>query len=294
MNVENLRMFCLVVEEGSISKAARLGYVSQPAVSKQIHQLENHYGTLLFERVDGRLSLTEAGEVLYPFAKEIIDRFENSFDAVQEISGKKEAVLRLGASLTIGEYLLPSLLGCFKKSFPDIKFSLLIGNTPNILTKLESNEIDIALVESQVEKNEFLVENFSKDELILVASSNHRWRNRSQIEISELSNEKMIWRESNSGTRLIVEHAFREYGILDRIGNAIELGSLQSIKSAVEAELGVSILPKLTVEKELNFGTLIEVKIENFTLTRDYWMVQKPHRFKKSIVNDFIQFIRKE
>lgn len=292
MNLDSLKMFCLVVDEGSISKAARLNFVSQPAVTRQIRQLEELYGAKLFERAAGKLTLSEAGEVLYPYAREIVEYSKRSFEAIQEITANQESVLNVGASSTIGEYLLPGLLGNFSKNYPDLKFSLTIGNTPNILSKLENYDIDIAFVEGAVENEEFITEKFTDDELILVTSSNHRWKEKAQICIDELTEEKMIWREADSGTRQIVENALQEYGVLQKIKSAMELGSYQSIKSAVEADLGVSILPKLTVAKELKYGILHELKVSNFNISRHLWMVQKTHRFKKSGLKYFISFIR--
>ncbi|MFS0779777.1 LysR family transcriptional regulator [Neobacillus sp. 3P2-tot-E-2] len=292
MNLDSIKMFCLVVDEGSISKAARLNFVSQPAVTRQIRQLEEQYGAKLFERTAGKLTLSVAGEVLYPYAKEIVQYSKRSFEAIQEVTANQETVLNVGASSTIGEYLLPGLLGNFSKNYPELKFSLSIGNTPNILSKLENYDIDIAFVEGAVENEEFITEKFTDDELILVTSSQHRWKNKGKINIEELPEEKMIWRESDSGTRQIVENSLQEYGVLEKINSAMELGSYQSIKSAVEADLGVSILPKLTVAKELKYGILHELKVQNFNISRDLWMVQKSNRFKKTGLKDFINFIR--
>lgn len=293
MNLESLRMFCLVVEEGSISQAARLSFVSQPAVTRQIRQLEEMYKTKLFERNAGKLTLSKAGEILYPFAKEMVEYSKRSFEAIHELTGNQDIVLHIGASLTIGEYLLPGLLGEFNRSYPDLKFSLSIGNTPTILSKLNNNDIDIAFVEGAVDNDDLLREKFTDDELILVTAPTHRWSKKNQISIQELPEEKMIWREPDSGTRQIVEAALTEHSILNHIKSAMELGSYQSIKSAVEADLGVSILPKLAVTKEIKNGTLLEVKINDFHISRDLWMVQKSHRFKKSGVKYFIHFIRK-
>ncbi|MEI2405654.1 LysR substrate-binding domain-containing protein [Niallia taxi] len=292
MNIESLKMFCLVVEEGTISQAARLSFVTQPAVTRQIRQLEEVYKAQLFERNAGKLTLSKAGEILYPFAKEIVEYSKLSFAAIQELTGNEEIVLNIGASSTIGEYLLPGLLGEFSRSYPDLKFSLSIGNTPTILAKLENNEIDIAFVEGAVENKELIREKFADDELILITSPAHFWSSRDHISIQELSEAKMIWREIDSGTRLIVETALNEHGVLANIKSAMELGSYQSIKSAVEADLGVSIMPRLTVTKEIKSGTLHEVKITNFLISRDLWMVQKSHRFKKSGLKYFVQFIR--
>jgi LysR family transcriptional regulator, transcriptional activator of the cysJI operon len=292
MNLESLRMFCLVVDEGSISKAARLSFVSQPAVTRQIRQLEELYGAKLFERTAGKLTLSEAGEVLYPYAKEIVQYSKRSFEAIQEITAIQETVLNVGASSTIGEYLLPGLLGNFSKNYPELKFSLSIGNTPNILSKLENYDIDIAFVEGAVENDEFITEKFTDDELILVTSPHHHRNKKGKIYIDDLSEEKMIWREADSGTRQIVENALHEYGILEKIKSEMELGSYQSIKSAVAADLGVSILPRLTVAMELKYGILHELKVSDFNISRDLWMVQKTNRFRKSGLKYFINFIR--
>lgn len=291
MNIENLRMFCRVVEEGSITKAARLGYVSQPAVTKQIRQLENSYGTSLFDRDEGKLRLSETGKLLYPYAKEILALNKASYEGIQEHLGEIEKTLHVGASLTIGEYLLPALIGRFKKQHPDIKFSLSIGNTPLMLEKLEENEIDIALVEGVFQNDRYKKQKFADDELILVTSSGHQWGKKNEINVNELPDEKMIWREKESGTRQIVEEALKEHGILDKIENAMELGSMQAIKSAVEADLGTGILPRLTVQKELEFEILREIPIQDFQLIRDFWMVQKQRRFKKEAEAYFETFL---
>jgi LysR family transcriptional regulator, transcriptional activator of the cysJI operon len=290
MNIESLQMFCLVVDEGSISQAARLSYVSQPAVTRQIHQLENFYGALLFDRSDGKLKVTGAGKMLYPFAKSIVHDFHRSKESMKQAMGEYHTTLHVGASFTIGEYLLPSLLGRYKKQTPDIKVTLTIKNTPGVLEDLSNDVIDMALVEGLVENKEFTVEKFADDELIVICSPEHVWGE--QIQIEELINERMIWRESGSGTRLIVENSLREYGILENMESYMELGSTQAIKSAVEAGLGISILPRLTVARELKLGLLREVDIEGVSIFRNLWLVKKQQRFNKIGVSQFLEFIQ--
>lgn len=292
MNIESLRMFCRVLEEGNISKAARLGYVSQPAVTKQIRQLEARYEALLFDRLDGKLTPTKAGKTLYPFAKNMVETMEQSQEAVKETTGDYDIELRVGASFTIGDYLLPSIMGKFKKKFPDYRFSLTVGNTPQIMGKLENQNINIALVESQVDSCSFMTERFAQDKLVLVVPADHRWKARETVTIHELTEERMIWRESESGTRVILENALKEVGVLKKIQGSMELGSIQSIKSAVEAGLGISILPMLTVEKELTYGILRKVTVTDLECNRDLLMVRKPQRFKKRVLNDFVGFVR--
>ncbi|MFD4818717.1 LysR substrate-binding domain-containing protein [Peribacillus butanolivorans] len=292
MKLENLRMFCLVVDEGSISQAARLSYISQPAVTRQIHQLENFYSTLLFDREEGRLKVTEAGKLLYPFAKAIVNDFNHSKEVIQQSMGAYNTNLIVGASLTIGEYLLPSLLGKFKKQQPDVKVTLTIKNTPRVLEDLSNDVIDLALVEGLVENTDFIVEKFADDELILVCPSDHPWKDRKEIQLEELGNERMIWRESISGTRLIVENMLREHGVLEKIESYMEIGSTQAIKSAVESGLGISILPRLTVARELDQGFLREVGISRIDITRNLWLVRKNKRFNKIGVSNFVNFLQ--
>jgi LysR family transcriptional regulator, transcriptional activator of the cysJI operon len=292
MKLENLKMFCLVVDEGSLSQAARLSFLSQPAVTRQIHQLENYYNTLLFDREEGRLRVTEAGKLLYPFAKAIVNDFNHSKEVIQQSTGKYNANLIVGASLTIGEYLLPSLLGRFKKQQPEIKVTLTIKNTPRVLEDLSNDVIDLALVEGLVENTDFIVDKFAEDELILVCPSDHPWKDRKEIQLEELGNERMIWRESISGTRLIVENMLREHGVLEKIESYMEIGSTQAIKSAVEAGLGISILPRLTVARELEQGFLREVDIYRINMARNLWLVRKNKRFNKIGVSKFVDFLQ--
>ncbi|MEW9051228.1 MAG: LysR family transcriptional regulator [Neobacillus sp.] len=289
MNIESLQMFCLVVDEGSISQAARLSYVSQPAVTRQIHQLENYYGALLFDRTDGTMKVTEAGKMLYPYAKTIVHDFKRSKEVIKQAMGEYEITLHLGASFTIGEYLLPSLLGRFKKEIPEMKVTLTIKNTPNVLEDLANDVIDLALVEGLVENESLLVEKFADDELILICSPEHPWAGK--VQVDELLNERMIMRESGSGTRLVVENILRKHGILEKINGYMELGSTQAIKGAVEAGLGISILPRLTVAREIDLGVLKEVDIEGVTIKRNLWLVKKHQRFHKIGVTKFLDFI---
>lgn len=291
MNIENLKIFCKVVEVGSISEVARMSYVTQPAVTSQIRYLEKHYGVALFDRSGGKLTITEAGKTLYPYAKEIIDYLRQSEEAVQHVLQDYESTLSIGASLTIGEYLLPGILGSFQEKNKNTSFSLTIANTPSILSKLENYDIDIALVEGIVKNKNLQVSKFAEDELILVVPSNHRWKHRNEIDIEELPEERIIWREENSGARKIIERILKENNILEKVRSCMELGSTQSIKSAVEAGLGIGIIPKLSVIRELELGVLKYVPITGITISRNLWVVQRPSRFPKKSTNQFISFL---
>jgi len=292
LNIDTFKTFCLVVDVGSVSQAAKLSFVSQPAVTKQIQQLESTYGALLFERKDGRLSLTENGEILYPYARSIVDEFRRSQESIQEKVDNVNTSLTVGASYTIGEYLLPSLLGKFKKKNPEIKLSLIINNTPKILDELSNDVLDLALVEGVIQNDDLLVESFADDELVLIHPTEHSWNNRDEIDIEEITHERMLWRETTSGTRLIIEKFLKDNNVLDKIENYMELGTTQAIKSAVEAGLGISIVSRLTVAQELKQGILSEISIRNTNLKRNLWLARKNQRFHKNNVDSFVNFIR--
>lgn len=211
MHINYLKLFCLVIETGSIPQVARMSYLTQPTVTNQIRQLVEFFEIKLFDRTRGRLSPTEAGSKLYPFAKEIIDALGNSKEVLKGLSDNYESSLNIGASLTIGEYLLPRIIGDFQTQYQNIKSSLLIGNTPAIIAKLESNDIEIALVEGGVTEDDFLINKFGEDELVVVIPNNHQWAGNKEIKISEIPREKMIWREANSGVRKIIENIFIDH-----------------------------------------------------------------------------------
>ncbi|WP_263707752.1 LysR family transcriptional regulator [Shouchella tritolerans] len=292
MNIQLLKTFCFVVETGSINQAAKSLYLSQPAITKQIHQIEAEYGALLFNRKDGRLILTDSGHVLYPFAKSIVQDYNQSKEAVIAKLKGYESTLKIGASLTIGEYLLPGLLGRFKHKNPDFRLSLYVENTPNVLELLLDDRIDLALVEGLVDDAKLSIEKVIEDELVLIHAPDHPWSLKNEVQIDEIAQERMIWREPSSGTRAIITNFLKEWGILGKIESYMELGSTQSIKSAVEAGLGISIVSRLTVAREIEQGFLHEKKIRDTVLKRNLWMVWKPKRFTKKSVQAFMEYIR--
>jgi LysR family transcriptional regulator, transcriptional activator of the cysJI operon len=291
MKIENLEVFCLVVEEGSINKAAKKKFLSQPAVSKQIHLLEENYESLLFERNNGKLILTESGKALYPIAKKIVNDYHQSLAIVSQTKNKMKLVLNIGASLTIGEYLLPKILGDFKKNFPQIEITLKIGSTPNILNHLEKDQIQIALVEGEVKGDNFKVKKFAQDEPMVVFAANHRWKESRNVPLREVITEKLIWREENSGIRMLVEEILKQNKINDQLNVYMEFGSTQAIKGAVEENLGISILSKLAIEKEIKEGSLKALPIEGIDFKRNLWVVQKKDYIVQESVKIFRNFL---
>ncbi|MFC7395258.1 LysR family transcriptional regulator [Scopulibacillus cellulosilyticus] len=292
MNLDSLKMFCLVVENKSISIAARKFFVSQPAVTKQIKALEEYYGMLLFERSGGNLHITEAGKLLYPYAKAILEDHERAKERLANYKGNQHTPICVGATLTIGEYLLPKLLGRFKQRNPDINLKLQVANTQDILESLQEHHIDLALVEGKVDNPSLMVEKFADDELVLICSEHHKWSRRKEINSDELTGEPMIWRENGSGTRMIIENALNQKGLMDNMDIYMEIGSTQAIKAAVEAGLGIAILSKMAVLREFELNVIKEVKIKDMSLKRELWLVLAPQRFRRQGVDKLLRFFK--
>ncbi|MCM3169060.1 LysR substrate-binding domain-containing protein [Peribacillus frigoritolerans] len=199
--------------------------------------------------------------------------------------------MNIGASLTIGEYLLPKILGEFKTEFPEIEVTLKIGSTPSILKQLKKDEIQIALVEGEVEGGEYKVNRFAEDEVMVVFSVNHKWKDWEKVCIEEVMAEKIIWREENSGIRIVVEDILKNIQVFEQLKIYMEFGSTQAIKGAVEENLGISILSKLTLEKEIREGSLKALSIEGIDFKRNLWIVQKKEYITKGLVKEFRNYL---
>ena len=265
-----LQVFYTVAKLLSFTKAADALHMTQPAVTFQIRQLEDHFNTRLFDRTHNRVSLTEAGQVAYQFGERIFELYAEMENAIKELTGDVSGALTVGASTTIAEYMLPSLLGTFKAQHPDVNLRLKVSNTEGIVSMVENNVIDLGVVEAPVANKNLLVEVCQEDELVLVIPADHPLAQCETVAASELVGYPFICREEGSGTREVVTEYLNAQGI-DRtdMNECLELGSSESIKGAVEAGMGVSILSRATLSKELELGMLAAVRLDP-PLTRPF------------------------
>lgn len=293
MKLAIFQIFCRVVEEGSITQAAKTAYMSQPTVTKQIHNLENYYNIKLFDRINGKIKLTKVGEIFYQHAKEILAVERHAIESMQREQQKSSETLYIGASPTIADYMLPSIIQKFKQQYTSVNFNVMMSNTPSIIDALEHHVIDIGLVESDISKTHVEKKSFFSDKLTLVVPNTHPWKYRQEIKLEDMVGEKMLWRESESGTRLLIESILSEKNILHTMGDTIEFSSVQAIKNAVESGLGISILSELSIQKELEYNTLHQVAIQDIHMIRDFWIVQKKRYFQKEVAVQFEHFLMK-
>jgi len=287
-----LQVFHTVARLLSFTKAAESLHMTQPAVTFQVRQLEEYFNTRLFDRTHNRISLTAAGERVYEYAAQIFDLYAKMDNAVRDMTGEISGVLIIGASTTIAEYMLPALLGDFKKKYPDINVHLKVSNSDGIVSMVENNDIDLGVVEAPVVNKNLVVENCRNDRLVAVVPPEHELAGKKKVSAKELIAHAYIAREEGSGTREVIEEYLATTGMKPAdMSIAMELGSPEAIKGAVEAGMGVSIVSEVTIHKELQLGTLVSLELDP-PLVRPFSFVHQKQKFRQRAMDELLVFAR--
>jgi DNA-binding transcriptional LysR family regulator len=293
MEDHKLRVFCTVAETRSFSKASEIIHLTQPAVSLQIQALEETYETKLFDRSSSSVVLTPAGEMLYRYAKEILSLYAAADKEIGEITGLVKGSISVGASTTIGNYLLPSVISDFKKKNPKIKIHLVVGNTKRIVELLNAGNLDLGLVEGETTKFKIITEKLISDELILIVPLHHPWAKRKDISMLDSVKEPFIFREEGSGTRQVIEKYFNKLGVsVQNMNITTILGSTEAIKEAVESGIGLSVVSKWAVRRESRYGSVKTLKFKEGKMLRDFSLVFNKNTITSYAVDEFLSFMR--
>ncbi len=293
MEDHKLKVFCTVAETKSFSKASEIIRLTQPAVSLQIQALEEIYGTKLFNRSGCIITLTKAGEMLYKFAKEINELYSSAEKEIGGVTGLVKGVVSVGASSTIGNYVLPSVIADFKRKYPKVGVHIHIGNTKNVIEFLNAASIDVGIVEGDVKKQKLEVEKLIPDEMMLIMSPLHPWAKKNSISIMDLTKEPFILREEGSGTRQMIEKHFAKYGIgPHNIKVAFVMGSTEAIKGTVEEGLGVSILSRWAIKKEVRFGSIKATTFKEQKIVRDFSLIYRKPGHYSHVLDKFLGFLK--
>jgi DNA-binding transcriptional LysR family regulator len=292
MSDRRLQVFYSVARHLSFTKAAEALHMTQPAVTFQVRQLEEQFNTRLFDRTHNRINLTEAGERVYHYAKQIFELYSRLDSEVRELTGEVSGVVILGASTTVAEYMLPSLLGAFKRKFPDVVIRLQVSNTEGIVAMVEDNEIDLGVVEGPVANKSLVVEVCRIDRLVAVLPPDHELAASANLPVADVLKYPFITREEGSGTREVTFDYLRGAGLEPAdLTVVMELGSPESIKGAIEAGMGISILSRSTIGKELQLGTLTCVELEP-RLERPFSFVHQKQKFRVRAIEELLDFTR--
>ncbi|MGK0673090.1 MAG: LysR family transcriptional regulator [Halothiobacillaceae bacterium] len=286
-----LKVFYTVARLLSFTKAAESLHMTQPAVTFQVRQLEEHFDTRLFDRTHNRVTLTDVGQVVYEVAGRIFELYDEMERRVREMTGEVGGSLNIGASMTIAENMLPGLLGQFKKKHPDLNVRLKVGNTESIVSMVEHNVIDLAIVEGSVSNKNLLVEHCRSDELVVIMPPDHPLAKHKRLTVDQLMPYQFICREEGSGTREAILNYLSEQGYPDGWNVCMELGSPEAIKGAVEAGMGLSVMSKVGITKELKLNMLTAVPLDP-PLLRDFAFVRQRHKFRLPAMEELLEFSR--
>jgi DNA-binding transcriptional LysR family regulator len=287
-----LQVFHTVARLLSFTKAAESLHMTQPAVTFQVRQLEEQFNTRLFDRTHNRISLTEAGQRVYEFADRIFELYAEMENAVRDMTGEISGMLVIGASTTIAEYMLPSLLGDFKKQYPDINVHLKVSNSDGIVSMVENNDIDLGVVEAPVLNKNLVVEECRKDRLVAIVPPQHALASQQSVAVKELLENAYIAREEGSGTREVIQEYLAELGLqVSDVHVSMELGSPEAIKGAVEAGMGISIVSEVTIHKELQLGSLVALELDP-PLERPFSFVHQKQKFRQRAMDELLSFAR--
>lgn len=285
-----LQVFHTVARLLSFTKAAETLHMTQPAVTFQIRQLEEHFNTRLFDRTHNRISLTAAGQRVYDYADRILSLYGEMDSRVRELTGDVSGILIIGASTTIAEYVLPGLLGEFQRRYPDVNVRLSVSNSLGVVHMVENNSVDVGIVEAPVTNKNLAVDVCWHDELVFICPPDHPLAKKPAITADEIVSLPFLCREEGSGTREVINEYLEQNKILPHDLNlCMEFGSPEAIKSAVEAGLGVSIVSRATVGKELKLGTLVALPLKPM-LKRPFSFVHQRQKFRLRAVDEFMNF----
>ncbi|MBB6022700.1 DNA-binding transcriptional LysR family regulator [Paenibacillus sp. JGP012] len=295
MNFHQLHIFYTVAEKGSFSAAAQALHMTQPAVTMQIQSLEDYFGTKLLHRSTKKIELSEAGRTLLPHAKRSVELVRQTDEAMSAFTQKLQGRLQLGASLTIGEYVLPRMLGPFARQYPDISIVMKVMNTTQIMDEILKHQLNFGLIEAPIHHPDMIVEPVMQDELKLIVPAGHDLAGRGKVNLEEVMNYPFVLREEGSGTRQVMEGQLQKKKIDPSDMNVVmELGSTGAVKSAVEAGVGITMLSPSSVQHELALGLVHMVDIRGLEFKRQFYAIHLKSSLLPLSAVAFLGYLRQQ
>ena len=289
MALRYLNVFCMVYKNRSFSQAADELLLTQPTVSSHIKALEDDLQLKLFDRLGRDVAPTKAGDILYAYAKDIEGLNRSAEQALARYSGEMRGTLDMGGSTIPGEFLLPSLIGKFKKKYSDVKTNLRIGDTKVIAEMVMNGKIELGLVGASVDNDRIESRIFTTDELVLIAPSSYKT---GKISVEEFKTIPLIFREIGSGSRRALEEEIKKNGFTSADLNIVaEMGSTEAIKRAVKSGVGLSIVSSLAIEDELASSSLKIVNMPGLPVVRKLYIISHRLRNKSPLCQTFLDFL---
>ena len=289
LDYHKLKIFKVVADVKSFSKASELLFLTQPTITQQIKKIENYLGITLFKRDKKGVYLTSEGKEFYKYVEKILEDYRLLEEKISDLKLKKSSSLFIGASSTIGEYLLPTLLTDFFNSKGYVKTNLFIGNSKEVEEGILSKTFYIGLVEDEITSSKFVKYKFFEDEIVLIASSKNKMEN--EIDLSDISKFEIIFREKGSGTRNTVQKFLKKKNI--NIFPIMEVGSSKAIAKIVENSNLLGFVSRLVVEDKIKEGKLRIIKINDLSIKRNFYYITQKNINLPKLEREFLLFLQK-
>jgi DNA-binding transcriptional LysR family regulator len=290
MDVRDLQIFLSVSKHLNYTRAGEEINLSQPSVSVRIHHLESELRVKLFEQLGKKVVLTDAGQLLVPYANRVIAAIDDAHHAIDELQGLERGSLRIGASTTPGMYLVPQVVARFKRSHPKIDIHLRIKDTREVEDGVLNNEFDFGFVGGHLAAAEVSAHAWLTDELLLVVSPDHRLTNKKTVRKQDLEGESFIVRESGSATRATIVTQLQQANF--ELETVIEMENPESIKKAVQSGLGIAFISKFAIATELKAKTLTAIRVRDLTINRELKIVHRKDKHLSRAAVAFIEMAR--
>lgn len=287
MNLHHLAIFHTIADTGSISACADRMHISQPAISRQLKEFERRIGVVLFERLPRGMRLTQPGEVLRDYAARLFAIARTAEAAVKELSDARQGHLSLGASNTVGTYILPAVLARFRRSYPDVGISMFVGNTEQVSQGVVDLRFMVGFIEGPLHVPDLRVDRFIDDEIVPVASADHPLSGKKRLSAADLSGQPLLMREPGSGTRELIETHLQRHGI--HPGKIVEFGNTEAIKQAAIHGGGIAWLPRVCMPRELAAGELVRLPVKLPTIRRPLSVIRRPEGHTAPVAEAFLE-----
>jgi len=286
VNFNQLKIFYTVAKKKSFTMAARELFLTQPAVTIQIQKMEKDHETKLFDRVGEKIFLTESGNILFSYAEKILTLFAQAEEALIDVKGLKSGKLTIGASATVGSYYLPKIFEVFGKKYPNIEIEMNSTNSYNVVENVLAFKNDLGFVGQLPHLEKLVVIPFLEEELVLIVPPDHPFAHKEEVSLEDLVGQPFILREMGSTTRELVEERIGRKGVSMKV--VMDLASNEAIKKAVEGGLGISIISKYVVKKEVDQGLLRMATLVDERIMRKFFIIYHEEKYVSNTLRAFL------
>jgi len=292
MDFKQLESFVSIAKLNSFSRAADKLFLTQPTISNHIQGLEKELDTVLFNRTNKKITLTESGEILYEYAISILNKRDSAFFSLNQFKGRIEGVLEIASSTIPEQFYLTEILSQFHISYPDVRFGLKRYDTKQVLDKINLGEIDFGIVGAKKEMNNIEFIPIFDDEIVLIAPNTAQYQRIDTLTFEQLKRYPLIMRESGSGTRQRFQKEIESYNYsLDNFKIIAEIESNETIKKMVAKGLGLSFVSNRSIQNEIKLGLLKTLEVKDFFMKRNFYFVYHQKRALSPLARTFRDFI---